>query len=252
MSAEHKPPFLEAREIVSGYGDRPVLRGPSIAIGAGEIVALVGHNGSGKSTLLKSLFGIVPLMSGEIALRGQRIVSPRPRRMLREGVAYMPQGQRVFDDLSVAENLEVAASILAGPERTAAIEETLAVFGELKWLWRRRCRSLSGGERQTVALAAVLAVSPKLLLLDEPTLGLAPQPASHLLNHLASLNAASGMAMLIVEQQIKAALAVSHRAYVMRDGEIAHSGTPSSVTEELLRQLAFAGATDGAAGASSA
>lgn len=243
MSAEFRAPLLEAREIVSGYGGLPVLHGVSITIAEREIVALIGHNGSGKSTLLKSLFGIVPLMSGEVRLRDKRIDPPRPKRILQEGVAYIPQGQGVFDDLDVAENLEVAASILAKPGRAAAIEKSLTLFSELRPLWRRKCRSLSGGERQMVALAAALVVSPELLLLDEPTLGLAPQLAAQLLHHLSGLNAASGTAMMIVEQRIKAVLAVSHRALVMRSGEIAHSGTPNSVTEELLRQLAFAAPT---------
>lgn len=229
MSVEARPPLLEISEIVAGYGGRDVLHGVSIEVGGGEVVALVGHNGSGKSTLLKSIFGIVPLTAGEIRLEGEQIRSPNPKQMLRVGVAYMPQGQRVFDDLTVLGNLEVAAAILPERRRRAlAIEEAFALFEALQGLRQRSCRSLSGGERQMVALATVLLTSPRLLLLDEPSLGLAPQLFSQLLGHLADINAKRGVAMLIVEQRIRAVVEIAHRTYIMKNGKIAQSGASPS------------------------
>lgn len=241
MLADESPSLLEAEGIVSGYRGRPVLRGVSITIREGEMVALVGHNGSGKSTLLKSLFGLVPIMGGEVRLKGERIVAPSPRSLLRAGIAYMPQGQRAFDNLTVAENLEIAASLLPRPLRAAAVEGSCALFSDLEHVWRRKCRRLSGGERQMVALAAALITSPRLLLLDEPTLGLAPQPASQLLLHLCELNTTRGVAMLIVEQRIRAVLAMSQKAYVMKNGQVAHAGAAGSLAEKMVKQIAFDG-----------
>jgi|ERR1041385_2402156 branched-chain amino acid transport system ATP-binding protein len=219
--------------LVSGYGSRQVLNKVSVEVAPKEIVALIGHNGSGKSTFLKTMFGLIRLWKGSIFFDGKVVGTPDPQSMLRLGVTYVPQGNRVFGDLTVYENMQMgdAASI----DRNALsgkVKATLGLFPDLKPLLDRRAQSLSGGEKQLLALATGLVLSPRMLLLDEPTLGLAPQAARNALKRIQNLRDVYGMSILVVEQKVRAVLEISDRVYVMREGCISFSGASAKLADE--------------------
>ena len=166
--------ILEAADLVAGYGTKQVLHGVSLRIGAGEIVALIGHNGAGKTTLLKTLFGLLPVRGGEVRYAGRPITGRRAALNVRDGLSFVPQGHGIFTDLTVGENLELGGYSVgaAEPERLAAIYDLFPILKERR---DQRAGTLSGGQQQMLALGLALVLRPKLLLLDEPSLGLAPQ-----------------------------------------------------------------------------
>lgn len=230
--------FLKVESLVAGYGKKQVLNGVSLDVRAGEIVALVGHNGAGKSTLLKAVFGLIPIWEGELALDGKLLESPNPRELLGSGVAYVPQGNRVFTDLTVRENLEIGGTnITDGGQLHERIERVFALFPMLKARLRQRAGTLSGGERQMLALANALILSPRLLLLDEPSLGLAPPLVTQALRRIQQISRESGVAVLIVEQKVRQVLKVAERVCVLRNGHVCFSGSTQSLDESMLRQI---------------
>ena len=222
------------QDVVTGYGKKKVIGGVSLELSPGEIVALIGHNGAGKSTLLKAMFGLLPVWSGKITIDGLREGELSPHLLLKVGIAYVPQGNRVFGELTVGENLEVAATN-AGESPQA----TFNTFPALQPLLRRVAGTLSGGEKQMVALAQALAASPRLLLLDEPSLGLAPQAASAALQHVSRLAREREISLLIVEQKVRQILRIAHRVYVLRNGQVSYSGRAEALAgdDQLLRQV---------------
>jgi ABC-type branched-subunit amino acid transport system ATPase component len=225
--------LLLGEDLVVGYGKRQVLKGVSIGVSPGEIVALIGHNGAGKSTLLKAIFGLIPIRQGHLMLDGQTLQFPNPRRLLHAGVAYVPQGNRVFTDLTVRENLEMGGVTL--PSKTMineGIERVFNLFPALKSRLRQRAGTLSGGEKQMLALGNALILSPRMLLLDEPSLGLAPQLVSSALKRIQEVNANANITVLIVEQKVREVLGIAHRAYVLRNGRISFSGSAETLNDE--------------------
>jgi branched-chain amino acid transport system ATP-binding protein len=225
--------LLEAEDLVSGYGKKRVLSGVNIAVMPGEIVALIGHNGAGKSTLLKAVFGLLPLWQGHVILDSKILSSPAPRELLGLGVAYIPQGNRVFTDLTVHENLEMGGVTL--PDKTRlndGIARALTLFPALKPRLRQRAGSLSGGEKQMLALANALILSPRLLLLDEPSLGLAPPLVTEALRHIQEISRASSVTVLIVEQKVREVLEIAQRVYVLRNGLVSFSGPADSLLDD--------------------
>lgn len=219
--------------LVSGYGNKQVLNGVDLQLGQGEIVMIVGHNGAGKSTLLKAVFGLLPIWSGGIVLDGDGLHPPTPRQMLAKGVSYLPQGNRVFADLSVRDNLRMGGVTL--PDLAAVevgIERVVEKFPMLKTKLKQQAGTLSGGERQMLALASSLMVRPRLLLLDEPSLGLSPKMASDALKRIASLVKDSGASVLIVEQKIREAISIAHRVYVLRMGKVSFTGNATELLDE--------------------
>jgi len=232
--------LLEIRDLEAGYDKRPVLHGVSFDMSPGEIVALVGPNGAGKSTLLKSIFGLVKAPRGTITFRGREIQNRNPSDNVRDGLSCVLQGSRVFTELSVRENLEVGGHTLPPRDVKGRIEEALSVFPDLRALQRRNAATLSTGEKQMLAMARALMLQPALLLADEPSLGLGPRLAHSALMHLRDLNAQFGTAILLVEQNVREALAVAQRVYVLRLGRIVLADNPESLTPEVLRQ-AFLG-----------
>jgi branched-chain amino acid transport system ATP-binding protein len=167
-------------------------------------VALIGHNGAGKSTLLKAAFGLLAIWEGKVCLDDETQYSPNPRRLLHAGVSYVPQGNRVFAELTVRENLEIAGiTVPSKAMLEEGIERVLALFPALTPRLNQRAGTLSGGEKQMVALANALVVSPRLLLTDEPSLGLAPQLVSETLHHIQDLNRNHSLTILIVEQKVR-------------------------------------------------
>jgi len=235
---DEKSLLLGVHGLVTGYGKKQVLNGVSLHVAPGEIVALIGHNGAGKSTLLKAVFGLLPAWDGQVSLDGRPINSPSPREMLRSGVGYLPQGNRVFGDLTVRENLEVAGVTLSNDARLReGIDRVLAAFPGLAPRLRQRAGTLSGGEKQSLALANALVACPRLLLMDEPSLGLAPQWVSNALACVQQINRDPGVTVLIVEQKVREVLKISDRVYVLRNGRVAFEGCTSALDDAKLRQV---------------
>jgi len=232
--------LLAVDNLEAGYDKRMVLHGVSLAVAPGEIVALVGPNGSGKSTLLKAIFGLVNASKGTVEFAGEEIQNHNPAENVRKGISFVLQGSRVFTDLSVRENLEVGGIILPAKEAKCRVEETLSLFPALKPLLRRNAGTLSTGEKQMLAMGRAMMLKPKLLLADEPSLGLGPKLVHSALTSIKALNETSGTAVLLVEQNVREALAISQRVYALRLGKIALEDKPENLTTELLRQ-AFLG-----------
>jgi branched-chain amino acid transport system ATP-binding protein len=232
MTAD-RPTALHVQGLVTGYGKKQVLNGVEIEVAAGEIVALVGHNGAGKSTLLKAVFGLIPIWQGQVQFNGKPVTKPAPRELLRAGIAYVPQGNRVFTDLTVQENLEMGGITL--PNKQAVREGIQRVFGlfpALKDRLKQRAGTLSGGEKQMLALANALILSPRLLLLDEPSLGLAPPLVSDALARIQQIARDNSAAVLIVEQKVREVLKIAQRVYVLRNGRVSFTGPVEALKDE--------------------
>lgn len=210
--------LLEARDIVAGYGETEILHGVSLVVNEAEIVTIIGPNGCGKSTLMKALVGLVPVRSGAVAFRGADITDHAPERVVRTGLCYVPQSANVFPSLSIRENLEMGAFI-RGDDAQARIDEMFSLFPDLARRPKARAGSLSGGQRQMLALARALMLDPKLLLLDEPSAGLSPAIMGLVFERIRDINA-TGVALLLVEQQAREALQLSDRGYVMSGGDV--------------------------------
>jgi len=232
--------LLRISDVFTGYGKKEVLSGVSLDVAPGEIVAVIGHNGAGKSTLLKVLFGLLPIWRGQISLDGNILESVSPRRMLHEGMSLIPQGNRVFGDLTVRENLEVAGTTLSDKTRSdQGFQYALLAFPALRARLSQRAGTLSGGEKQMLALANAIIISPRLLLLDEPSLGLAPPLVVSALERIREISRSSGATVLIVEQKVREVLKVAHRVYVLRTGRVTFEGLPAALDDDKLRQVYF-------------
>jgi ABC-type branched-subunit amino acid transport system ATPase component len=221
---------LRAEGITAGYGGDPVIRGITVSAGPGQVVSLVGPNGSGKSTLLKGLVGVVRVSSGTVTVGGRQVTNMAPEEIARAGVGYVPQVDDVFGPLTVRENLEMGGYLLPRGEVAGRIDKVLTVFPRLAGMVGRSAGKLSGGERKMLAMGRVLMLDPGVFLLDEPTANLAPAIAVALLEEHVRGLAASGAAVLIVEQRARAVLAVSDRTYVLGGGEVRMEGTPAELS----------------------
>jgi ABC-type branched-subunit amino acid transport system ATPase component len=210
---------LRLTSVAAGYGRVPVISDVSITVGLGEIVAVVGPNGAGKSTLLKAVLGIIVPSQGSITLAGEAIGGLRTDQITRRGVGYVPQVKDVFETLTVKENLEMGGYTIAHHEVADRIDEVMQVYPALAAMRHRQAGYLSGGERKMLAVGRVLMRRPSLLVLDEPTAGLAPQLAHELFEHVTRL-AGSGIAVLLVEQHAREALAISQWGYLMAAGQV--------------------------------
>lgn len=225
--------LLLVEDLAAGYGKRQVLRDVNLNVSSGEIVALIGHNGAGKSTLLKAVFGLLPVLQGRVILNKQILKPANPRETLLAGVAYLPQGNRVFGDLTVRENLEMGGVTL--PRKNPVdegIERAFNLFPALKNHLKQKAGTLSGGEQQMLALGIALVLSPKVLLLDEPSLGLAPPLVSDALARIQEISRSLDMAILIVEQKVREVLTIAKRVYVLRNGSVSFSGPTSALADE--------------------
>jgi branched-chain amino acid transport system ATP-binding protein/neutral amino acid transport system ATP-binding protein len=231
--------LLSVRKVVAGYGPSDeILKGVDLMVEPGEIVAVIGPNGAGKSTLLKAIAGLVRPRSGEITLRNEPITGRRPRDISRLGLAYVPQEQNIFPTMSVRENLEMGGFVERGAG--ARIELVFERFPMLAQKRRQVARSLSGGERQVLAMAMALMVEPTLLLLDEPSAGLSPLAAEKLFETVLAINR-GGVAIAMVEQNADEALAVAQRAYILVNGRNSRVGAATELASDPEVRRIFLG-----------
>jgi branched-chain amino acid transport system ATP-binding protein len=208
---------LAVSDVVAGYEPgMPIVRGASLAVNAGEILAVLGPNGAGKSTLIKAIAGLVPIASGSVLFAGAEIAGAEPHTLAHRGLAFVPQTENIFQNLTVAENLALAAAVLKAPRRR--IVEVEAFFPDLARQRRLVSGRLSGGQRQMLACARALVGAPKVIMLDEPSAGLSPKLVGVVFEKLREI-AASGVAVILVEQNVRAALAIASRATVLVEGK---------------------------------
>ena len=220
---------LVVRELVAGYEPGvPIVNGASLTVAAGEIVAVLGPNGAGKSTLIKAIAGIAPIRSGAVFLGDQEITRLPAHRMVREGLAFVPQTENVFTGMSVEDNLRLAAGILPSDKRTRRIAEIYRFFPDLARQRRLLAGRLSGGQRQMAAIARALIAAPRVLMLDEPSAGLSPKLVEGVFARLAEIRA-SGVAIVLVEQNARAALAIADRGLVLVEGRNRHEGRAAAL-----------------------
>ncbi|MBW2120260.1 MAG: ABC transporter ATP-binding protein [Deltaproteobacteria bacterium] len=208
---------LAVEDIYSGYGETEILHGVSVEVGSGEIATIIGPNGSGKSTLMKTIFGLIRPTRGRITLEGEDITGLRPDRIVRRGMCYVPQSNNVFPSLTVLENLEMGAFIRED-DYSQSLREVLDRFPVLGERKNQRAGSLSGGEQQMLAMGKALMLNPRVLLLDEPSAGLAPRMVGEILQKTVEIKK-TGVAILMVEQNAKEGLRLSDRGYVLAMGK---------------------------------
>lgn len=235
--------ILEIEDLVLSYGAAAAVRGLTLHIAPGEVVTLIGANGAGKSTTLKGIVGLVKPTSGGIRFEGRSIVGKRTDWLARNGLALVPEGRRVFAGLTVVENLDVAsaASGLRGSDLKAAIAEVLEIFPRLGERRDSLAWTLSGGEQQMLAMGRAIISKPRLLLLDEPSLGLSPKLAIEVVHLISRYSREHGLSVLLVEQNARLALASSDRGYVLETGRIVAEGPASTLGDEPEVRKAYLG-----------
>ena len=230
--------MLEIEALGAGYGAVPVLNGVTIKVGTGEFVAIVGPNGAGKTTLFKTISGIVPPKSGAIRFEGNDLLAVAPSARPHLGIAHVPEGRQVFPSLTVLENLEMGAATEAGRRNWAEnLEKVYTWFPVLAERAKTQAGALSGGQQQMLAIARGLASSPKLLMLDEPSLGLAPTIADEIFERIVAIHAGSGLTVLMVEQRVAEALHFATRGYVLEAGRVVLEGSHDELkSNDRIRQ----------------
>jgi ABC-type branched-subunit amino acid transport system ATPase component len=229
-SSGRPPAHLNVEQVSAGYGGAPIVNDASVSAGLGEIVTIVGPNGAGKSTLLKAVVGMIPCMGGHVFIGGEEVTNMRANLLARRGLGYVPQVNDVFETLTVADNLAMGGYLLKQADVVKRTEAVLEVFPALKKMVKRTASKLSGGERKMLAMARVLMLEPKVLVLDEPTSNLSADLSRVLLEEHVKRLGRAGTAVLIVEQKALAALSISDWGYVMAAGTV----KVSSAAPELL------------------
>jgi branched-chain amino acid transport system ATP-binding protein len=209
---------LRIEGVSAGYGGSPIVNEVSATVGSGEVVVIIGPNGAGKSTLLKALAGIIPILSGRVMLGDADVTHTPTEQLARKGIGYVPQADDVFGDLTVRENLLMGGYLLPKQERRTRVDEVVSMYPLLDRLIGRRVQKLSGGERKLVAIGRALMNRPRVLLLDEPSAGLAPQLSREILTERVGQLAEAGVGVLLVEQRAMAALEVADWSYVLASG----------------------------------
>jgi ABC-type branched-subunit amino acid transport system ATPase component len=242
------PPALATEQLTAGYGDVPVVRGVDLAVAAGQLVAVVGPNGAGKTTLLRAILGLARITGGRVLADGREITGRSLDHLVRLGIGYVPQVDDVFDPLKVSENLNMGGYLLPRGERTARIEEVLAIFPTLRSKLNRYVGTMSGGERKMTAIARALMLSPRVLILDEPTAGLSAALTESVLNDQVRALADRGHAVLLVEQKARAALRLADTASVLVRGQVAMSAPAREVLASREMAEVFLGGPGGPGG----
>ena len=230
--------MLTLRGIDAGYGAVQVLRGLSLDARSGEVLCVMGRNGAGKSTMLKTIMGLVPATAGTVALDGEAITHLPAHKVPRQGIGYVPQGRRLFAELTVAENIEIGLMTRHRGQRTR--EEVLTLFPRLRERLKQVSGTLSGGEQQMLAIARALCLEPKVLLLDEPTEGLQPSMIALIRDTVVALKA-TGVATILVEQRVDAVLSVADRVAFMTGGTVAEIVDAAGLTPAAPQFAAYVG-----------
>ena len=235
--------MLQVQDLGVSYGPVKALQGISLGLEAGEFVSIIGPNGAGKTTLLKAICNAVPWSAGDIKVDGRSIRGLSPWDIARMGIAHVPEGRRVFGQMTVEENLQVGA-MRATPDR-GRLEEIYALFPRLLALRRRRAITMSGGEQQMLAIGRALMSKPRLLMLDEPSMGLAPLLVEQVFGHITDLFRGSGLSVLLIEQRVTEALEASQRSYVLEQGRVAMTGNADAMLKSERIQRAYLGMSAG-------
>jgi branched-chain amino acid transport system ATP-binding protein len=239
--------LLEVQSLAVAYGDAPAVWDATLDVEAGEVVSVIGPNGAGKSTLVNTIAGLLRPRAGWLRLDGFDLASLAPHRICRLGLALVPEGRRLFARMSVEENLDIGC--YRGEARRGRAETLARVYGLFPILKERRRQlagSLSGGQQQMVAIGRALMARPRLLLLDEPSLGLAPAVVDQMFDIIRAIHA-EGVTILLVEQNVVRALEIANRAYVLEEGRVVAGGAPAVLREQTRIQEAYLGVRDGAA-----
>lgn len=223
-------PVLELDQVVGGYGDTQILHGVSMTVDPGEIVVIIGPNGAGKSTAMKAVFGLLNLSGGRVVLDGEDITNMPPEQVVRHGVCYVPQTSNIFPSLTVEENLEMGAFVRED-DFQPRLQELYGIFPPLAEKRKQAAGTLSGGQRQMVAMAKAMMLEPKILLLDEPTAGLSPKYRGEIFSIVKTVNA-TGTPILMVEQNAKQALKIANRGYVLVDGKNKYEGSGQNLLND--------------------
>jgi branched-chain amino acid transport system ATP-binding protein len=231
---------LEVAGLTAGYGALPVLRGIDFAVAAGEIVAVLGSNGAGKSTLNNVLSGLLKPSAGRIGFRGSEIAGAPPAAIVARGLIQVPEGRRIFPNLSVRENLEIGSYRRGRPHRAANLERVGTIFPRLRERMKQLAGTLSGGEQQMLAIGRALMAEPVLLILDEPSLGLSPLLVEEMFALVARIRA-EGVSVLLVEQNVMQSLAIADRAYVLEQGIFTLSGAGAALLDDKRLRQAYLG-----------
>jgi branched-chain amino acid transport system ATP-binding protein len=232
--------MLEVRALESRYGRIPALKGIDVSVRDGELVALVGANGAGKTTLLRVISGVLPASGGSVAFGGEDITRLAPERRVRRGIAQVPEGRQVFGPLSVEDNLLLGGYTRSRDERTRSLQQVYEMFPPLAERRRQPAGTLSGGQQQMLAMGRGMMARPRLLLLDEPSMGLAPRLVAEVFAYVKSLKD-SGTTLFLVDQNARAALAIADRAYVIETGKIVLSGSGAELLASEKVQAAYLG-----------
>jgi len=239
---------LEIEGLSVGYGGVPVLHDVSLGVGAGELVAVLGPNGAGKSTLFNAISGVVPAASGRVRFAGTDLLAIPAWRRAHLGIAHVPEGRQVFPSLTVLENLEIGGYARGGRDsgdahaaRDAHLERVREWFPVLLGRARQRAGTLSGGEQQMLAIARGLASAPRLLMLDEPSMGLAPAVADEIFERIVAIHRSAELAVLLVEQRVAEALAFASRAYVLENGRVILEGDRAALAHDDRIRRAYLG-----------
>ena len=232
--------LLEVSELRAGYGAVRVLQGIDFSVDEGEVVVILGANGAGKTTTLRAISGMIEA-AGRVVFDKRSIVGRRPEKIAAAGIAHVPQGRGTILDLTVEENLRIGAYLRRGPEIDSDIDRWYSTFPRLKDRCAQQAGSMSGGEQQMIAIARALMARPKLVLLDEPSLGLAPLVTQELFRTLTDLNRADGISMLVVEQNAGLALKLAARGYVLEVGTIVTSGSAAELADNDDVRRAYLG-----------
>lgn len=243
MPADATTPLLEVRGVSCGYGETTIVRDAELTVGRGETLCLVGPNGHGKSTLLRAITGLLPLSGGEVRFDGERIDGRAAEKLTELGIVHIPQGDHLFPDLSVEENLLMGAFPKGSWKgRGEALEQVFARFPKLKDRRRQRARTLSGGERRMVAIGRGLMRQPRLLVIDEPSLGLAPVIVESVYEIIAGVAAQRTTSILLVEENFTHVEEVADRVSVLEMGRIVRTGLPSELADDAAVTQSYLGA----------
>jgi branched-chain amino acid transport system ATP-binding protein len=233
-------PLLTVQGLHAGYGETEVLRGVDFTVNAGEVVAVLGSNGVGKSTLNRAISGIVRARSGAIVFEGADLVQEKPAAIVARGLIHVPEGRRIFPNMSVRDNLDLGSYRRAGARRAQNRERVLGIFPRLYERRAQRADTLSGGEQQMLAIGRGLMAEPRLIILDEPSLGLSPLLVEELFALVKRINA-DGVSVLLVEQNVVQSLEVANRAYILAEGKFVMSGSAADIGANPELKRAYLG-----------